>query len=150
MGGELLGLLGVFTAVAALAATVWQGYLLRLQLRYFDRVSRAQFYQQITTMCVQRDQIFIEHPDLWPYFYEGRKEPRSRRRRAKVFAMSRVLANLANGLASEKVRDDFDGHWNKYYQYMYENSPSFQRFWKEQGQFWPEETRRRFVRRGDL
>ena len=60
--------------------------------------------------------------------------------------MARILANLADGLASETVNGDFDKHWNKYYQYMYENSPAFQNFWKEHGQFWPEETRRRFVR----
>ena len=146
MSAELLGLSGIFTAVAALLATLWQGYLLRCQLGHFVRVSRAQFYQQVTMMCIQRDQTFIEHPDLWAYFYDGHKEPRGKAQRAKVSAMARILANLADGLASETVNGDFDKHWNKYYQYMYENSPAFQNFWKEHGQFWPEETRRRFVR----
>jgi len=147
VSAELLGVLGIFTAVAALLATLWQGYLLRCQLDHFNRVSRAQFYQQVTMMCVQRDQTFIDNPDLWPYFYStGRKEPRGKKQRARVFAMSRILANLADGLASETVTNDFDGHWNKYYQQMYDDSPSFRAFWKEHGQFWPEETRRRFIR----
>ena len=147
MSVELLGLFGIFTAIAALMATIWQGHLLRLQLSHFNRVSRAQFYQQVTMMCVQRDQTFIENPDLWPYFYEGRKEPRSKKQQARVLAMARILANIADGLASETVEGDFDNHWNNYYQYMYENSPSFQKFWKEHGKFWPEETRRRFIKR---
>jgi len=43
--------------------------------------------------------------------------------------MARILANLADGLASEKIDGDFDfdEHWNKYYQHMYQNSPSFPR-----------------------
>jgi len=120
--------------------------MLRCQLSNFSRVSRAQFYQQVTMMCVLRDQTFIENPDLWPYFYGGRKEPRRKKQRAKVFAMSRILANLADGLASERVEGDFNGHWNRYYQDMYDKSPSFQSFWREHGQFWPDETRRRFIR----
>lgn len=149
MSSDTLGLLGIFTAVAALLATVWQGYLLRSQFSHFNRVARAHFYQQITMMCIQRDQTFIEHPDLWAYFYNGRKGPRRKAQRARVFAMSRILANLADGLASENVDNefDFDQHWNEYYQYMYDHSPSFRDFWKEHGHFWPEETRRRFIRR---
>ena len=60
--------------------------------------------------------------------------------------MARILANLADGLASETVECDFDEHWNKYYQYMDENSPSLQKLWEEHGRFWPEETRRRFTK----
>jgi hypothetical protein len=147
MSSEFFAVLGIFIAVAALLATTWQGYLIRNQLSHFDRVSKAQFYQQITMMCIQRDQIFIEHPSLWAYFYNGRKRPRRKAEKARIAAMSRILANLADGLASERVDLDFDDHWNRYYQYMYDNSPSFRDFWKEHGGFWPEETRRRFIRK---
>jgi hypothetical protein len=141
---NLLNALGVAIAIAALLATAWQGYLLRRQLAHADRVSRAQFYQQVTAMCIQRDQIFIEHPELWDYFYGSRKKPRSRKGRAKVYSASRIMANLADGLASEAVAEDFDIHWNKYFLHMYDHSPSFQDFWKEYGSFWPERTRQRF------
>jgi hypothetical protein len=146
MSAYTTAVLGIFTAVAALLATVWQGYLLRRQLGQFDQVSRAQFYQQITMMCIQRDQIFIENPDLWDYFYNNREPPQEKRQRARLSAMARILANLADGLASEKLRGnfDFDEHWNKYYKFMYDHSPSFQDFWKEHGQFWPKATRRHF------
>jgi hypothetical protein len=115
LSAENLGLFGIFTAVAALLATLWQGYLLRCQLGHFVRVSRAQFlpagYDDVHTARSN----FIEHPDLWAYFYDGRKEPRGTAQRAKVSAMARILANLADGLASETVNGDFDKHWNKYY-----------------------------------
>lgn len=114
--------------------------------RPFRTCTRAQLYQQVTALCIQRDQIFIEHPGLWAYFYDGRKVPRRETEHARVFAMARIIANLADGMASETIRGDFDQHWNQYFRHTYDNSPSFRDFWEKHGHFWPEETRQRFAK----
>jgi hypothetical protein len=144
MGAIFWSSLSAIIAAAALAATAWQGHLLHLQVASTDRVARAQFYQQVTMMCIQRDRLFIQYPELWDYFYGNRPGPTDKTARARVLAASRIMANLANVLDSETIPEDFTGHWNQYFLHMYQNSPSFQDFWKEHSQFWPEAVRRRF------
>lgn len=88
-------------AVAALLASIASAVYTYRQAR---RTLKVTTYQGATDLTLQLDQVFIEHPELRPYFYESRPAPEPGG--GDDILRSRVLA------AAEYALDIFECIWD--------------------------------------
>lgn len=86
---------GIAIAVVAALVALWQGNLLRRQVRQSDDISRAQLYQDITRSFIEYDRFFVEHPELRPFFYDNAEIPADPVPRARALATAEMVADLA-------------------------------------------------------
>lgn len=146
MGNAWFGLAGLIVALAAMGGTLWQGHLLRRQLLQAEHVSRSQFYHDITMRFVELNRQFMDHPELLKYFHEGSAPPVDEQGRARVNALSAMVANLADLCCSHgHILGELSSEWDCYFKFIYVNSPAFRDFWDQSGQFWPERVNRSFA-----
>lgn len=146
MDGAWLSLAGIVVALAALGGTLWQGYLLRKQLSQTEQISRSQFYYDIASRFVELNKIFIDRPELWKYFHASCAVPTDEAGRATVNAVSAMIANLADVCyTNDRILSDLSSDWDRYFRHIYSNSPSFRKFWSENGRFWPDRISQSFM-----
>ncbi|WP_305783952.1 hypothetical protein [Symbioplanes lichenis] len=136
----MIGLAGVAVALAALGAALWQGTLLRRQLSHAGRVSNAQFYQTITVQWLEFDKFLIDRPRLWPYFHANLPVPEDEGEHAELLCMAAFMANMAEiGVNSKAMLGPLSGDWEKYFRFVYGNSPFFRYFWGRYKSMWSDE-----------
>lgn len=144
MNTVILGIAGVVVALAALGATLWQGYLLRRQLSHAEKVSHAQFYQNITVQWLEYDKIWLDRPHLWAYFHADKPAPGGEQ--AELMCMAATIANLAEiCVNSEDVLGGYSGDWEKYFRFIYLHGPFFRQFWQQFSTLWPAAVGRMFA-----
>jgi hypothetical protein len=142
----ILGLAGVVVALAALGATLWQGYLLRRQLAHSEHVSSAQFYTNITVQWIEFDKFCIDRPHLWAYFHAGKPAPRDDGDHADLVGMAAAIANLAEICVNSKaVLGPYSGDWERYFRLVYLRGEFFRDFWDEYSNLWSDEVGRVFL-----
>jgi hypothetical protein len=140
----ILGIAGIVIAMAALAAALWQGTLLRRQLTHASEVSSAQFYQNITVQWLEVNRVWLEHPRLWAYFHADEQPPDDDQ--AELMCMGATVANLAEiCVNSKRVLGEYSGDWERYFRYVYLHSPFFQDFWRRHSVLWPGDVGRVFL-----
>lgn len=146
MDNAWLSLSGIVVAVAAMGGTLWQGHLLRRQLTQTEQISRSQFYHDIAARFVELNRLFVDRPELWKYFHAGCAAPTDEAGRAMVNSVSAMVANLADVCyTNDKILSDLFSDWDRYFRYIYSNSPSFREFWAQSGRFWPDRVNRTFI-----
>ncbi|GIJ45010.1 hypothetical protein Val02_18960 [Virgisporangium aliadipatigenens] len=146
MSAVIISVAGVVVAVAALVAALWQGYLLRRQVAHAEQVSNAQFYQNITIQWIEFDKIFIERPHLWSYFHGGKPVIEDGGDHADLISVATAIANLAEMCVNcQVVLGSYSGDWERYFRFVYLNSPFFREFWGKHSSMWSNAVDRAFV-----
>jgi hypothetical protein len=98
-----------------------------------------QLYFSIANSFKELDIFFVDRPELRPYFYEGKPMPTDERERASVDATSEMLADLAeSAIACGPGLGPLAVDWNKYFAFIYRNSPALRDYWQRYGGFYPE------------
>lgn len=130
----------VFVAVFAMLATLWQGVLLRRQVRHGENVSRSQLYQEIAQQFIQLDRIFVENPHLRPYFYRDQQQPSTGRDREQVIAAAELMADLAESCVAtaDVLGARQAGDWDQYFRHVFARSPALREYWTEYGYLYPQ------------
>lgn len=134
-------------AISAMFATLWQGILLRRQVRHGENLSRSQLYQQIAQQFIRLDEFFVDHPDLRPYFYADKLPPTDGPGRERVLATAELIADVAEScVATDDVLGATQaGGWDKYFRYVYNLSPALRQYWQELGHLYPDDVWRCFA-----
>jgi hypothetical protein len=140
-----LAIIGAVTATVATAAALWQGLILRKQLANEIFVRRASFHQSIANLFVQLDFIFINNPELRPYFYHNKK-PSDPLVKHQAAALCEYIVDLAEScIAAESVLPELVGDWDDYFNYLYRHSHALRRYWADFGHLFPPGVRRALI-----
>ena len=141
----VVAIVGAIAATIATGASMWQGFILRKQLQNDFKVRRASFHQDVAGLFIQLDRIFVENPELRPYFYDN-QAPSDPRLRQQVLALSEYIVDLAESCtAAEIARPELIGDWDDYFNYLYQSSPALREYWESFGLLYPPHVTRAFV-----
>jgi len=133
-----LALIGAVVAAIATGAALWQGFLLRKQLEEDARVRRASFHQGVANLFIQLDRIFINKPELRPFFYDN-QAPSDPDTKQQALALSEYIADLAECCVSaEQAQPELIGDWDDYLNYLYRNSHVLREYWASFGHLYPQ------------
>jgi len=120
----------VLQTIASIATTfgviliLWQAVIAR-------QAFEAQGWQAISSQIKDIDKIFIEYPDLYPYFYQRKQINSDDPQYPKVAATAEMLLDFMDGFEDEYVRGlggmDDEGSswapWKNYFEGLFQLSP---------------------------
>jgi hypothetical protein len=96
---------------------------------------------QIGSILLQLNRIFVEQPELRPYFIEGGKLPKSQEQKAKALA-SMYLNTLETIWSMEEIMNDSDrAAWIKYIPHQTRTVPIINELYESQREWYSNLTR---------
>lgn len=122
MSIELWNALGTWAGpVVTLAGFV----LVRNQLRAERRSLETQTSWQMYETSISILTVFVEHPEIRPYFYDGRPAPTEEPLRSRVLATAELVADHMESvvLSQDAVQAGTGAVWVRYMQGIYRRSP---------------------------
>jgi hypothetical protein len=120
----IVGLAGVIISVMLLA---WQTRAVAQQTKISNAIAGASVISNSTSGLREVLSIFIEHPELRPYFYGSRRLPGRGHRRERVVTVAEILADiLEEGLSVNRLVQTarFSEEWPLYCADMLTSSPA--------------------------
>lgn len=141
----ILGFGGLALAFAAAVAAIWQGFLIRKELRHSQRSTEADLHFRVHSAMQEVDAFFVDRPELRPYFYEDKRLPRSKRELDRLDATAEMLVDLAEGVVATVPRvGGISAGWNRYFTFLYKNSEVLRKHWRENSDYYPDSVREAF------
>jgi hypothetical protein len=89
------------TVVVTLIVLIYQNRIISMQTSYALQSVEGSIYSNITTQSLAEDQIFINNPELRPYFYEGKLLKPNDPMKHKIHATSEYLLDFFDSLESQ-------------------------------------------------
>ncbi len=122
-------IIGALVSLLGFTFLIRQVRLNRLSL---ENQTRSSIYQ--LSYSVYR--LFIEHPDLRPYFYDGKPSPESEPERSKVLAAAELLTDFFESIvhSAHIIEPDLRSTWFKYMEDIYRYSPVFHDYIETRGE----------------
>lgn len=114
---ERLSWIITIVGISAVVAGVWFG---------FSQLVDAQrtIGTTVDARTFAMDQVFIDHPELRPYFYDNQPLPDDPIMRAEVLATSETLLDFLDGVFNDSVNSVNSGSWGAYTRFIYRSSPA--------------------------
>jgi hypothetical protein len=121
------------TAIAGVSFLGFVGLIFSLwSLR---QATFASVYQGIASQMHDLDKLFVERPDLRPYFYgeEPKPVPHDEPERGRVLATAELIVDFADNFVAQRrvLPGDYERGWAEYFRALYVSSPAVQHFWKK-------------------
>lgn len=124
--------LALLVEIIGFSLIVWQVFIAR-------QAFEVQAWQMITQQMTEIDKIFVEHPDLYPYFYQKKQIDINDPLYPKVVSMADMLLDYMDGFEDDFVRklagmEDNGKYWKaweKYFQDQFNLSPVLCNRYKE-------------------
>jgi hypothetical protein len=129
---ELIKAFGpIIGALISLLGFIFLIRQIRLNRLSLENQTRSSIYQ----LSYNVYRLFIEHPDLRPYFYDGKALPESEPERSKVLAAAELLTDFFESIvhSSHIIDPDLRGTWFRYMQDTYRHNPVFQDYIETRG-----------------
>src|SRR5215211_6744392 len=126
---------GFASAIALLGLFfVWK------QVRLQQDNSRVELITGLTTLIIEIDRVFIDHPEMWKYFNDCEPTPpkgETKGDRVRVVAMT--MANVLDHIVEHrrKMKCETRDSWLRYIAEAYEKSPVLQEVLAEHDTWWP-------------
>ncbi len=89
------------TVVVTLIVLIYQNKIISMQTSYALQSVEGSIYSNITTQSLAEDEIFINHPELRPYFYAGKELGPNDPLRHEVHATAEYLLDFFDSLESQ-------------------------------------------------
>jgi hypothetical protein len=89
------------TVVVTLIVLIYQNRIISMQTSYALQSVEGNIYSNITTQSLAEDQIFVNNPELRPYFYEGKLLEPNDPLKHKVHATSEYVLDFFDSLESQ-------------------------------------------------
>jgi hypothetical protein len=97
------------TVVVTLIVLIYQNKIISMQTSYALQSVEGSIYSNITTQSLAEDEIFINHPEMRPYFYAGKGLEPNDPLRHKVHATAEYLLDFFDSLESQLKK--YPGLW---------------------------------------
>ena len=89
------------TVVVTLIVLIYQNKIISMQTRYALQSVEGSIYSNITTQSLAEDEIFINHPELRPYFYAGKELEPNDPLKHQVHATAEYMLDFFDSLESQ-------------------------------------------------
>ena len=89
------------TVVVTLIVLIYQNKIISMQTSYALQSVEGSIYSNITTQSLAEDEIFINHPELRPYFYSGKELGPNDPLRHEVHATAEYFLDFFDSLESQ-------------------------------------------------
>jgi hypothetical protein len=132
----IVGLAGVIISVMLLA---WQTHAVAQQTKISNAIASASVISNSTSGLREVLSIFVEHPELRPYFYGSRRLPLRGHRRERVVTVAETLANiLEEGLSVNRLVQTarLSEEWPLYCADMLTSSPALNKVIQQKPNSW--------------
>lgn len=126
------------TLVASLLFLGWQSRSVARQTRIANQTAVVACRFDALTLLQSVWRIFVEHPELRAYFYDGLEPPDDPLEDARVRTVAEIMADcLHAGLEAGRRLDPYDGDWTDFRREMLRSSPALRRCVSEDPGAWP-------------
>lgn len=118
-------------AIVGLAGLIWSIWSLR-------KATFASVYQGIAGQMHEIDKLFVEKPELRPYFYGDTPLPEDCNERQRVLATAELIIDFADNLVAQRpfLPRKYERGYDDYLRELYGSSLAMQRFWSDCGKRW--------------
>lgn len=126
MVANLVAIVGLIGLIASVGLLALQTRTLAEQTRVGNSLARATVISNASANLRQVFQIFIEHPELQPYFYESKDPPLRGRRRTRIVVVAVILGDIfEDGLVAHALLPTSRSSeaWAKYCRVVLSTSP---------------------------
>ena len=89
------------TVVVTLIVLIYQNKIISMQTRYALQSVEGSIYSNITAQSLAEDEIFINHPELRPYFYAGKELEPNDPLKHQVHATAEYMLDFFDSLESQ-------------------------------------------------
>ncbi len=102
------------------------------QARYMARSTRSSVYQTVADQMMSIDRLFVERPELRPYFYGNEPPPPDGLERERVTAATELFVDFMDNVATQAphMPEYLSGPWVMYFRTIAATSPSIRAFWR--------------------
>jgi hypothetical protein len=103
------------------------------QARAMTKTNQSSVYQTVADQMMSIDRLFIDRPDLRPYFYGGKPAPAGGDERERVIATSELIVDFMDNVMMQEpnIPDYLTSAWQTYFRSIAADSPSIREFWRE-------------------
>jgi hypothetical protein len=112
--------------IVSLMLLAWQTRSVAQQTKISNAIANASVISNSTSGLREVLSLFIEHPELRPYFYESKRPPSRGHKRTRIVTAAEILADiLEEGLSANRLvrTDRFSEEWPLYCADMLASSP---------------------------
>jgi hypothetical protein len=104
-----------------------------IQARSMTRSTRSSVYQTVADQMMSIDRLFVERPELRPYFYGSKPPPEDGVERERVAAATELFIDFMDNVATQAphMPEYLSGPWKKYFHEIASKSPSIRAFWRD-------------------
>ena len=138
----MLELIGTVAVIASVLVFAWQARELARQSRIANQVAGAETNRELLLMFRDVHRVFIDHPGLWPQFYDQAAEPPSAEDEVRLRVVAEMYADAlqvaletVNRLASYERYADA---WREYINTMLASSQALRKVPRDHPEGWPE------------
>ncbi|MET9271212.1 hypothetical protein [Kribbella sp. NPDC003557] len=126
---EILSLIAVLVAVGSAAIAYQIG----------RRSLRITTYRSATDLVLEVDRVFIEHPELRPYFYDSEVCAPGHQHYNQVMAVAELELDVLECIwdARDSYSDDDYKSWAEYIKGVFETSPAVSRLYADNEDWYP-------------
>lgn len=137
---------GVFIAAVAATVALWQGFILRRQLKNDVFIRRATFHQSVANLLRDLDFLFFNNPEMRPYFYENKK-PLDPLVEQQALSLAEYIMDLIECYTASEKADPIllTGDWDDYFNYIYKHSYAMRKYWNDFGHLYPPDVKRAVI-----
>jgi hypothetical protein len=131
-------------AVGATIAAVRQLRFINTQTATSASANTSQAYAVVSQQMGEIRTLFLEHPEWYPYFYEGKAPPKvlDPREKDRLEVVCEAICDFADGLVEQRrscPSADMDwSTWEAYFRFLYGSSPLLQEYLVENVSLWPD------------
>jgi hypothetical protein len=141
MLADVSGIVGIAGLIVTLCLLTWQTRAVARQTAISNSIAGASVLNDVLSGLREVYMVFIEHPELRPYFYGKKRMPTSRRARRQVNTVAEMLADVLESgtfeyqLAPASESSDI---WESYCLHMLAQSPTLYDLARKYPEWWPE------------
>lgn len=137
----------VVSDVLVAASIVFAAFQWREAARQTKRAATAissAAYQGVNAQLQEVDMIFVDRPELRPYFYENEELPPDKRERDRVLAVAELLVDFMDNIVTQchAMPADHRELWFAYFRDQHDSSPAIRAYWQESSRWYQPELRR--------
>jgi hypothetical protein len=137
---NIVAIVGLIGAIASVGLLAWQTRAVADQAKISNRIAQASIISNSSNNLREFFLIFIEHPELRPYFYESKKPPSWGVKRTRLIVLAEMLGDIfEDGLVAHHLVPTIRSYddWVKYCSTVLAASPILKETMELHPGWWP-------------
>jgi hypothetical protein len=137
---EIATISGLAGLIMSLTLLAWQTRAVARQTEISNAIARASAISNSSSSFRQVILLFVEYPELRPYFYDSKHLPARGYKRDRIISAAEILGDiLEDGLVVNRLVPNirFYESWPAYCSYMLVTSPALNEIMRQHPGWWP-------------